>query len=173
MKTSLLIVALLCAIFAPNIRSAIPSVLTDSPSKEVYQTVEHSEIRVTFLEMAQSQTPCGKYASTSFLFLVENTSKTDGIHSQGAPIRFYDEKNDMLFKDASNGLPKTASTVMNYQNRPHSQLPPNLNPADIEKTRLVRHSIATRIPRSVAAVEAEFGIDGNNKTYRFNLRHAE
>jgi hypothetical protein len=169
MKMTLLAVALLIAIFLPNLRSTSPADSSESASKTEYQTVEHNGIRVTFLELAQSQTPDGKYVSTSILFMVENISGTNGNHSHSAPIRFYDEKNSMLFTDASKALPKTACTVSRFQNRFENLLPRIPKPTVIENTRFVRHWIATRLPSNVAALETEFGLNGNDKTFRFDL----
>ena len=173
MKITLLAAALLSVILLPKINSTIPADSVDSSTTTAYQTIEHDGIRVTFLEMAKSQTPDGKHVSTSFLFLVENRSKTNGKQSHAAPIRFYDEKNNLLFEDASNGVPKTGCTVLRYEHRAETCLPPIPKPNDIEKARFVRHWIATRIPNNVAAVEAEFGIDRRNKTFRFDLHQTE
>ena len=165
MKTILLAVVLSCTIFVPN--------HSESGTEDTYQTVEHNEVRVTFLEMAQRQSPNGKHVSTSFLFMVENTSTTDGTNSHSAPVRLYDEENNLLFNDASNGLPKTSSTLLNYQNRPDTELPAHVEPTDIERTHFVRHSIATSLPKNVAFIEADFGLDGTNRTFRFNLHQPE
>lgn len=140
------------------------------PDQDLFQTIEHDGLRVTFLETTETRTPNGKHASTSFLFLVENNSNKVGNRSHNSPVRLYDDKNSMLFSDASNGSPKTGCIVMDYAPQNENGLPTIPKVKNVETTMLVRHWIATRLPKNITSVEADFGIDGNNKAFRFSLQ---
>lgn len=136
---------------------------------ETFPVVEHNGFVVTLIADTVSRSPDGKHTTTSFLFMVENQNEKPGQHSQGSPVRFFGRDGE-LYRDASNGLPKTGSLVAKYgwQYLPHfDELP---KPTDGSKTRLVRHWIHDELPQSANALEVDFGQNGHNHTFRFPIR---
>ncbi len=137
--------------------------------KDAFPVVEHDGIRVTFLEFSESQTPDGGHVGTSVLFMVENRNAIAGTHSHSSPLRFYSGEK-LLYRNVSEDSPRTGCTIQKFEKR-HQMFFPNFpQPHDETKTILVRHWVADRLPDDLTAVEAGFGQDGKNHTFRFNVK---
>ena len=135
----------------------------------IFPIAEHDGIVVTLIEESVSRSPDGKQAVTSFLFMVENRNENPGMRTMGSPLRIFSSKGE-LYRDASNGVPKTGSGTIRYNKQELPKFAKLPEPASGSKTYLYRHWIQAELPRNVIAVEASFGQDGKTSSYRFPVR---
>ena len=135
---------------------------------EAFPSIEKNGIVATLIEESVSRSPDGKHVATSFLFMVENRSKNPGPYIHRSPIRIFGNGGE-LYRDASNGSPKTATVTSEYSRRElprFDELPEAVDPA---RTLLVRHWIHDELPDKAIAVEVGFGQNGKVQNFRFPI----
>lgn len=129
-------------------------------------TMESERLRVHVLELTRSISPSSDHGVTSVLFMVEHLG-TDAINSTDiGSLNFSNQDGDRMAMPASE-CPK--SGVTNYQYGRFSP-PWHINmpePADRNRTKIVRFWMCNEIPSKAATLDVQFGRNGKSEKFSF------